>query len=75
MVQAMKVVSVVGARPQFIKYAPASLELRRIAHEVLVRTRQHYDDSISGVFFRKLGVAEPDHYFGGGVRLARASDC
>ena len=46
----MKVVSVVGARPQFIKCAPVSCELRKFAQDVLVHTGQHYDDSMSGVF-------------------------
>src|SRR5688572_11419153 len=58
----MKVVSVIGARPQFIKCAPVSLELRKTAQEVLVHTGQHYDDTMSGVFFRELGLAEPEHY-------------
>lgn len=57
----MKVVSVVGARPQFIKCAPVSCELRQVAKEVLVHTGQHYDDSMSGVFFRELGLPEPDY--------------
>ena len=58
----MKVVSVVGARPQFIKCAPVSCELRQVAQEVLVHTGQHYDDSMSGVFFRDLGLPEPDYH-------------
>ncbi len=58
----MKVVSVVGARPQFIKCAPVSCELRKVAQEVLVHTGQHYDDSMSGVFFRELGLPEPDYH-------------
>jgi len=62
MVRTMKVVSVVGARPQFIKCAPVSCELRQVAQEVLVHTGQHYDDSMSGVFFRELGLPEPDYH-------------
>ncbi len=57
----MKIVSVVGARPQFIKCAPVSCELRKVAQEVMVHTGQHYDDSMSGVFFRELGLPEPDY--------------
>lgn len=49
MVRTMKVVSVVGARPQFIKCAPVSCDLRQVAQAVLVHTGQHYDDSMSGV--------------------------
>jgi UDP-N-acetylglucosamine 2-epimerase len=62
MVHTMKVVSVVGARPQFIKCAPVSCELRQVVQEVLVHTGQHYDDSMSGVFFRELGLPEPDYH-------------
>lgn len=58
----MKVVSVVGARPQFIKCAPVSCELRKFAQDVLVHTGQHYDDSMSGVFFRELGLPEPNYH-------------
>ena len=58
----MKVVTIIGARPQFIKCAPVSIELRRVAQEVLVHTGQHYDDSMSGVFFREMGLPEPDHH-------------
>jgi UDP-N-acetylglucosamine 2-epimerase len=57
----MKVVSIIGARPQFIKCAPVSRELRHVAREVLVHTGQHYDDGMSGVFFRELGLPEPDY--------------
>lgn len=62
----MKVVTIIGARPQFIKCAPVSRELRQFAREVLVHTGQHYDDSMSGVFFRELGLPEPDYYLGVG---------
>ena len=60
----MKVVSIIGARPQFIKCAPVSRALRQVADEVLVHTGQHYDDSMSGVFFRELGIADPDYHLG-----------
>jgi UDP-N-acetylglucosamine 2-epimerase len=62
MVRSMKVVSVVGARPQFIKCAPVSCELRQVADEVLVHTGQHYDDCMSGIFFRELGLPEPQYH-------------
>ncbi len=57
----MKVVTVVGARPQFIKAAPVSRRLRREHHEVLVHTGQHYDYLMSEVFFQELGIAVPDY--------------
>lgn len=59
----MKIVSVVGARPQFIKAAALSRALRSIAavREVLVHTGQHYDDNMSGVFFDELEIPRPTH--------------
>lgn len=62
----MKVLSVVGARPQFIKAAPVSRLLRRCHHEVLLHTGQHYDERMSDLFFRQLGIPEPDHNLGVG---------
>ncbi len=62
----MKVVTVVGARPQFIKAAPLSVALRRAHREVLVHTGQHYDAGMSAVFFDELGIPEPDHNLGVG---------
>jgi UDP-N-acetylglucosamine 2-epimerase len=56
----MRVLSVVGNRPQFIKSAPLSLALREAGiDEVVLHTGQHYDDELSRVFFDELGLAEP----------------
>ena len=51
----MKVLTVIGNRPQFIKAAAVSPGLRREHHEVLVHTGQHFDDRLSAVFFAELG--------------------
>jgi UDP-GlcNAc3NAcA epimerase len=57
----MKVLTVVGARPQFIKAAPVRKALERAGHqEILVHTGQHYDDSMSAAHFRALDLAAPD---------------
>jgi UDP-N-acetylglucosamine 2-epimerase len=56
----MKIVSVVGNRPQFVKSAPLSDALRNAGHEeVTVHTGQHYDRELSDVFFEELGLAAP----------------
>ncbi len=60
----MKVASVVGARPQFIKAAPVSAVLRRRHQEVLIHTGQHYDEDMSAAFFRSLRLPEPDYNLG-----------
>lgn len=56
----MKVLSVVGARPQFVKAAPVSAALRARHLELLVHTGQHYDDAMSDAFFRELLIPEPE---------------
>ncbi len=64
----MRLVTVVGARPQFIKAAAVSRVLRATAGvgEVLVHTGQHYDDSMSAVFFDELEIPSPDYHLGVG---------
>ena len=57
----MKILSIVGNRPQFIKAAPLARALSEVGDHVLVHTGQHYDDGLSGVFFEELGLAPPDH--------------
>ncbi len=57
----MKIATVIGARPQFIKAAPLSRELRKRHTEVLIHTGQHYDDNMSAIFFRELAIPESDY--------------
>lgn len=56
----MKIVTVVGARPQFIKAAAVSRELRKYHNEILIHTGQHYDTDMSQVFFDELHIPKPE---------------
>lgn len=59
--------SVVGARPQFVKLAPIAEAIKAQGHEhVIVHTGQHYDPMLSDVFFRDLGISAPDVHLGVG---------
>ena len=62
----MKILSVVGARPQFIKAAALSRLLRARHDEVLVHTGQHYDPRLSDVFFDELDLPRPGYHLGVG---------
>lgn len=61
----MKLISIIGARPQFIKAAVVSKRLieNRI-DEKIIHTGQHYDFNMSDIFFKELNIAEPDYYLG-----------
>ena len=60
----MKVLTVIGNRPQFIKAAAVSPRLRERHDELLIHTGQHFDDDLSAVFFAELGLPAPDRQLG-----------
>ena len=60
----MKIVTVVGARPQFIKAAAGSRVIRQEHQEILVHTGQHYDPNMSDVFFEEMHIPRPDYNLG-----------
>ena len=64
----MKVLNVVGARPNFMKIAPIVAEMKKVSDidAILLHTGQHYDEGMSDVFFRDLGIPEPDIHLGVG---------
>ena len=58
----MRLVSIVGARPQFVKLAPVSRMLRQRHEELIIHTGQHYDYRMSSLFFEELALPEPDYH-------------
>jgi UDP-GlcNAc3NAcA epimerase len=68
----MRIVTIVGARPQFIKAAAVSREIQRFnqkhkdtqLYEIIVHTGQHYDNNMSRVFFDELEIQQPEYYLG-----------
>jgi UDP-N-acetylglucosamine 2-epimerase (non-hydrolysing)/UDP-GlcNAc3NAcA epimerase len=71
----LRVLTVIGNRPQFVKAAAVSHRLRAVADEVLVHTGQHYDEALSQVFFRELELPAPEHRLdlGGGTNTAQTA--
>jgi UDP-N-acetylglucosamine 2-epimerase (non-hydrolysing)/UDP-GlcNAc3NAcA epimerase len=71
----VRVLTVVGNRPQFVKAAAVSHRLRAVATEVLVHTGQHYDETLSQVFFQELALPAPEHRLdlGGGSNTAQTA--
>jgi UDP-N-acetylglucosamine 2-epimerase (non-hydrolysing)/UDP-GlcNAc3NAcA epimerase len=71
----VRVLTVVGNRPQFVKAAAVSHRLREVATEILVHTGQHHDDELSRVFFDELALPRPEHRFdlGGGTNTEQTA--
>jgi UDP-N-acetylglucosamine 2-epimerase (non-hydrolysing)/UDP-GlcNAc3NAcA epimerase len=71
----VRVLTVIGNRPQFVKAAAVSHGLRAVATEVMVHTGQHYDDDMSRVFFDELGLPRPEHRLdlGGGTNTEQTA--
>lgn len=57
----MKVITIIGARPQFIKAAAVSRKLRKSMDEIIIHTGQHYDENMSKIFFEELEIPKPDY--------------
>ncbi len=63
----MKIVTVIGARPQFVKASVVSAAVRGAGHkEILINTGQHYDDNMAKVFFDEMSIPKPDYNLGVG---------
>ena len=74
----MSVAIVLGTRPELVKMAPVLFSLEEKGEKVqLIHTGQHYDDALSGDFFRDLGIREPDHYLevGSGTHAHQTAEC
>jgi UDP-N-acetylglucosamine 2-epimerase (non-hydrolysing)/UDP-GlcNAc3NAcA epimerase len=73
--RSLRIFTVIGNRPQFVKAAAVSHRLRAVADEVLVHTGQHYDERLSQIFFEELGLPAPEHRLdlGGGTNTAQTA--
>jgi UDP-GlcNAc3NAcA epimerase len=60
----LKIITVLGARPQFIKAALVSRELRKEHQEIIIHTGQHYNRELSDIFFDEMNIPQPDYNLG-----------
>ncbi|MBW1293909.1 UDP-N-acetylglucosamine 2-epimerase (non-hydrolyzing) [Aquimarina litoralis] len=62
----MKIITIIGARPQFIKAATISRAIKDVenVHEIIVHTGQHYDDNMSAIFFEEMDIPKPHYNLG-----------
>ena len=60
----MKVMTILGTRPEIIRLSRIIEKLDRVCHHVLVHTGQNFDPNLSDIFFQQLGVRKPDYFLG-----------
>jgi len=60
----MKIMTILGTRPEIIRLSLIIKKLDTYSHHILVHTGQNFDDNLSAVFFKELGLREPNHYLG-----------
>ena len=71
----MKILTIIGARPQFIKAGAVSREIAKYDEikEIIVHTGQHYDSNMSDIFFEEMNIPKPDYYLGIGGKTHGAN--
>ena len=67
-----KIISIIGAKPQFIKHAPMQIELQKAFKALTIHTGQHYDPEMSDIFFNELKISHPDYRLSVSSSLAGA---